>query len=47
MLSPEGYLAAVLDVDSNRLGSFDEIDRVNLEAICRMVGRVGRESDTA
>ncbi len=43
VLSPEGDLAAVLDVDSNQPDSFDEIDRVNLEAVCRMVGCVGRE----
>ncbi len=45
VLSPEGDLAAVLDVDSNQPGSFDEIDRVNLETVCRMVGCVGREGD--
>ncbi len=35
-----GSLLAVLDVDSDRLGAFDEIDRVNLEKICMMVGAV-------
>ncbi len=29
-----GVLAAVLDVDSTEIGSFDEEDRVGLEAIC-------------
>ena len=40
VLSPEGDLLAVLDVDSNRLGSFDEIDRVNLETVCRIIGHL-------
>lgn len=34
-----GDLLAVLDVDSNRPDAFDEIDRVNLEKVCRMVGQ--------
>jgi GAF domain-containing protein len=34
-----GELIAVLDVDSNQLRAFDEVDRVNLEKICRMVGQ--------
>jgi GAF domain-containing protein len=34
-----GELIAVLDVDSNQLGAFDDIDRVNLEKVCGMVGR--------
>jgi len=38
VLDPAGELVAVLDVDSNRAGAFDEIDRVNLEAICALVG---------
>lgn len=29
-----GQLAAVLDVDSEQLDAFDEIDRSGLEAIC-------------
>ena len=30
----EGALAAVLDVDSEQLDAFDEVDRLGLEAIC-------------
>lgn len=30
-----GKLAAVLDVDSTRLGAFDIVDKVQLEAICK------------
>lgn len=30
----QGALAAVLDVDSEQLDAFDEIDRLGLEAIC-------------
>ncbi len=42
VLSPAGDLAAVLDVDSDQLGAFDEIDSANLEEICRIVGAAGR-----
>ncbi|MDB2438975.1 GAF domain-containing protein [Hellea sp.] len=31
----EGKLAAVLDVDSTKHGSFDEVDKAALEAICK------------
>jgi len=31
----DGKLAAVLDVDSTEIGSFDEDDKIGLEAICR------------
>ena len=31
----DGTLAAVLDVDSTEIGSFDEEDKVGLEAICQ------------
>lgn len=34
-----GQLIAVLDVDSNQLDAFDEVDRVNLGKVCRMVGQ--------
>lgn len=40
ILTPAGSLVGVLDVDSDRLGAFDEIDRVNLEKICMMVSAV-------
>ncbi|MEN6576551.1 MAG: GAF domain-containing protein [Phycisphaerales bacterium] len=39
-LTPAGSLVGVLDVDSDRLSAFDEIDRVNLERVCVMVGEV-------
>jgi L-methionine (R)-S-oxide reductase len=32
-------LIAVLDVDSNQPDAFDDVDRVNLEAVCRMVAQ--------
>ena len=31
----DGKLAAVLDVDSTEIGSFDADDKIGLEAICR------------
>ena len=40
VLAPDGALIAVLDVDSDRRGAFDEVDRANLENVCRMVGAV-------
>jgi L-methionine (R)-S-oxide reductase len=46
VLSPAGDLVAVLDVDSDRLHAFDEIDAAHLEEICKMVGIVtGRGED--
>ena len=41
VFTPQDQLVAVLDVDSDRPDAFDEVDRVNLERICRMVGRTG------
>ncbi len=41
VFAPGGRLLAVLDIDSDRLDAFDEIDRANLETLCEMVGRVG------
>jgi GAF domain-containing protein len=34
VFNDQGELAAVLDVDSTELGSFDEVDQAGLEAIC-------------
>ncbi len=34
-------LLAVLDIDSDQLDAFDEIDRVHLEKACQMVGSAG------
>ena len=31
----DGSLAAVLDVDSTTIGSFDDEDKIGLEAICQ------------
>lgn len=39
VITPAGKLVAVLDVDSNQLGAFDEIDQVNLEKVCLIVGQ--------
>lgn len=42
VLAPDGSLLAVLDVDSDQLGAFDEVDRRNLEELCAMIGaRIG------
>lgn len=40
VISPAGGLVGVLDIDSDRLAAFDEIDRMGLEKICSVVGRV-------
>ncbi len=32
-----GTIAAVLDIDSERLGTFDEVDRLNLERIAELI----------
>jgi putative methionine-R-sulfoxide reductase with GAF domain len=32
---------AVLDVDSDRLRAFVEVDKMNLEKVCALVGAVG------
>ena len=36
VLAPDGELVAVLDVDSDRFGAFDEDDRAGLEKIVRL-----------
>ena len=38
VLTPEGRLLAVLDVDSNAPAAFTEVDREHLEALCRLLG---------
>lgn len=40
VITPAGTVVAVLDVDSDRLAAFDEIDRIGLEKICSMVAAV-------
>ena len=43
VISPGGALVAVLDVDSDRLSAFDEVDKMNLEKVCALVGANYRE----
>ena len=38
VLTPGDRLLAVLDVDSDTLGAFDETDREHLEALCQSLG---------
>jgi GAF domain-containing protein len=38
VLTPDDRLLAVLDVDSDTLGAFDETDQEYLEALCRDLG---------
>jgi len=38
VLTPEGRVLAVLDVDSNELAAFDALDREQLESLCAMLG---------
>ena len=38
VLTPEGRLLAVLDVDSDDLSAFDETDEAYLERLCRHLG---------
>jgi GAF domain-containing protein len=38
VITPDGALLAVLDVDSDSLGAFDDTDREHLEALCRDLG---------
>lgn len=40
VITPAGTVVAVLDVDSDRLAAFDEIDRIGLEKVCSMVAAV-------
>ena len=39
VLTPEGNVLAVLDVDSNAPDAFSETDRWHLEALCAMLGQ--------
>ena len=38
VITPDDALLAVLDVDSDTLGAFDDTDREHLEALCRNLG---------
>ncbi|HSW02082.1 MAG TPA: GAF domain-containing protein [Sedimentisphaerales bacterium] len=40
VVAPSGRLLGVLDIDSDRLAAFDEIDRIGLEQICSVVAGV-------
>lgn len=40
VLRPDGTLLAVLDVDSDRPGAFDERDQAALEELCAWLGRL-------
>ena len=40
VVTPAGDLVAVLDVDSDRLAAFDEVDKMNLEKVCSMIAGV-------
>ena len=37
MFSPDGKVTAVLDIDSENLATFDDVDRQYLEQICQMI----------
>jgi L-methionine (R)-S-oxide reductase len=39
VLTPDGRVLAVLDLDSNAPAAFDEVDREALEALCAELGR--------
>jgi len=41
VMDTKGNLIAVLDIDSDQLGSFDHVDKVNLERLCTMIGMIG------
>jgi GAF domain-containing protein len=38
VMTPGGVLVAVLDVDSDLLDAFDEVDQANLQKVCALVG---------
>jgi len=37
VFSPDGKVTAVLDIDSENLATFDDVDRQYLEQICQMI----------
>ena len=37
VFSKDGEVLAVLDIDSKELSTFDDVDRLNLEAICHLI----------
>ncbi|MBI3201681.1 MAG: GAF domain-containing protein [Myxococcales bacterium] len=38
IVTPTGRMLGVLDVDSNSLGAFGQVDRTHLEEVCRVLG---------
>ncbi|MFC1634731.1 GAF domain-containing protein [Planctomycetota bacterium] len=40
VMDSKGNLIAVLDIDSDQPSSFDDIDKTNLERLCKMIGRI-------
>lgn len=40
VLTVRGRVMAVLDIDSDHPGAFDDVDRVNLETLCWRIGRI-------
>jgi len=45
VIDSNGNLIAVLDIDSDQIGSFDHIDKINLEQLCEMIGKIGSYDD--
>ena len=37
VFSPDGKITAVLDIDSDQLATFDDVDRQYLEQICKLI----------
>jgi GAF domain-containing protein len=46
VLTPDGRLLAVLDVDSDEAAAFDDLDQVALETLCGELGRRFADIDT-
>ena len=46
VLDPHGHLIAVLDIDSDRLAAFDEVDAEELERLMAWFARAGSAADT-
>ena len=44
VITPDGRLLAVLDVDSDDPAAFNEVDRAELEALCEWLGRTFSET---
>ena len=41
VIDSKGDLIAVLDIDSDQVDSFDSVDKINLERLCMLIGRIG------